>query len=74
MMRELEHDRVDVLKIDIEGSELAALEAESDTLVNGVDQILLEVHMHISEHAHDSAKPEHFEQVTVVFQPLNQSV
>lgn len=65
MMRELEHDRVDVLKIDIEGSELAALEAESDTLVNGVDQILLEVHMHISEHAHDSAKPEHFEQTTI---------
>ena len=31
-----------------------------------VDQILLEVHMHVSDHAHDSAHPEHFDQETVV--------
>ena len=49
-------------QLDI-GDELAALEEASKALVDGVDQILLEVHMHISEHAHDSAKPEHFEQV-----------
>ena len=51
------------LQVDIEGEELGALEQASKSLVDGVDQILLEVHMHISEHAHDSAKPEHFEQV-----------
>lgn len=51
--------------MDIEGEELAALEEASTALVDGVDQILLEVHMHISEHAHDSAKPEHFEQATI---------
>ena len=64
IMSELEHSRVDVLKIDIDGNELSALESESDILVEGVDQILLEVHMHISDHAHDSAKPENFEQVS----------
>lgn len=63
IMEELEHTRVDVIKLDIEGEELRALEQASKSLSEGVDQLLLEVHMHISEHAHDSAKPEHFEQV-----------
>ncbi|KAL5256875.1 hypothetical protein ACHWQZ_G011963 [Mnemiopsis leidyi] len=65
IMEELSHTRVDVIKVDIEGEELGALEQASKSLVDGVDQILLEVHMHISEHAHDSAKPEHFEQATI---------
>jgi len=64
IMEEQGHTRVDVIKLDI-GDELAALEEASKALVDGVDQILLEVHMHISEHAHDSAKPEHFEQATI---------
>ena len=65
LMAELGHERLDVLKLDIEGEELAALEHSSTTLVQGVDQILLEVHMHISDHAHDSAKPDHFDQKTI---------
>ena len=64
IMSDLGHERVDVIKIDIEGDELQALETASKALVDGVDQILLEVHMHVSEHAHDSAKPENFDQVS----------
>ena len=52
-------------QVDIEGAELLALEEASTTLTENVDQILLEVHMHLSDHAHDSAKPEHFEEVRI---------
>ena len=36
IMSELEHDRVDVIKVDIEGSELLALEQASTALVDKV--------------------------------------
>ena len=65
IMEELEHKRVDVLKLDIDGGELEALEEGSAALTAGVDQLLLEIHMHLSDHAHDSARPEHFEQATI---------